>query len=290
MDEDDGGAEEAAGEGASAGPGPLDPARWYGEPGVCGSCIAWKPEDPRPDETVAAGVCRLRPELRRVPATLKLCSLYKPRGQFTYQPGKEPQAPTRRKRASAPVVLRRSEGGELVPASAPKPTRAERPERAERAERAERPQRGEGEVPALGLSFVPMPPRERPPPVPGWTPPKDVDVGTDSPPMVRGALVELIREELGVSRREMAQRFKMGGTAEAVSLDGRRRAIPASQLFSMLDRLKLSLEHLERALERRPGLGADREDLLANLRRVQGSFTTFNVLFADRADYFSGKE
>ena len=84
----------------------LDPQRWFGEPDVCGSCIAWRSGEPEPEDEVATGVCRLRPELPRVPATLRRCDLYKPRGQFVYQPTVEPGG--RRKRRADARVLRRS--------------------------------------------------------------------------------------------------------------------------------------------------------------------------------------
>jgi hypothetical protein len=59
----------------------------------------------------------------------------------------------------------------------------------------------------------------------------------------------------------------------------------------MLDRLKTNLELCDRALgEKATQLGADAAELRAQLSRMQGSFTTFNILFSDREDYFSGKE
>ena len=58
-----------------------------------------------------------RPELGRVPASLKLCNLYKPRGQFVYQPGKDPTP--KRKRASPAKILKRTESGEMEEAAPP---------------------------------------------------------------------------------------------------------------------------------------------------------------------------
>src|SRR5690242_13665647 len=102
---------------------PMNPAAWYQEPNICGSCIAWRPEEPRPGEDVAAGECKLRPELGRVPATLKKCNIYKPRGQFRYDPSSS-SAPSRRKTAKTLKVLRRSAEGELVSARPPPRTSA----------------------------------------------------------------------------------------------------------------------------------------------------------------------
>lgn len=90
----------------------LDPEHWKSKPNVCGSCVAWRlhPDGLRPDDRVAMGDCRLRPELGRVPADLKRCDLYKPKGAFVYTPAAD--APKRRR--AAPVkILRRQDDGRM---------------------------------------------------------------------------------------------------------------------------------------------------------------------------------
>jgi hypothetical protein len=264
-----------------AGPDPMNPEAWYGQPGICGSCIAWRPEEPREGERVAAGACRLRPELRRVPATLTQCSMYKPRGAFTYRAGAAPSAGEgkRKRRGGAVTVLRRNEEGTLVRERA---APVERPRmRVVQDEDGDEGSRFEPRAEGERLSF----PRPE-----GWFPPRRIDVGTESPAFVQSALVELVREELGRSRRELAPKFKQGGKVEAVALDGTRTSMSATRFFAMLDRLRSALDRLEAELKRAPGIAEEREELVTLVRRMHGSFTTFNVLLADREDHFSGKE
>jgi hypothetical protein len=67
--------------------------------------------------------------------------------------------------------------------------------------------------------------------------------------------------------------------------------VPAERFFAWLDRLRASLDQLEEAVvERADGIGESADELRGQVLRMQGSLTTFNLLFADREDYFSGKE
>lgn len=226
---------------------PMAPEAWYGEPNVCGSCIAWRPEEAQEGDEVATGVCRLRPELGRVPASLKLCTLYKARGQFVYTP-KRDAGGTRRKRASAVRVLKRTESGEMVKA------------------------------PAAAV-------RREPPPEEVYVPPREIDLGDDaSLPAVRATFRDLIREELGVTRREMAKKYK-GGTVKVAVAEGPYHEVPVDVLFALVDRFKSSLDALESKLRLHDELKSE----VANVKRARGTFTTFNVLWADREDYFTGK-
>ena len=199
---------------------------------------------------MATGACRLRPELGRVPATLKLCDLYKPRGQFVYAPSPE-KTTSRRRKTSAARVLRRSAEGEMVPDQSAPPARA---------------------APAV-----------RP------APPRTVDVGTDDAGALRAIMVDLLRTEISTVRRDLHGRFERG-RVEIQAADGTiANTVSAERFFGMLDRLKVSLEELEEAIVRQDALLPAAPELVANIRRMQGSLTTFNFLFADRSDYFSGK-
>lgn len=232
---------------------PMNPEAWYAEPNVCGSCIAWRPGEPRPGEDVAAGTCRLRAELNRVPATLRKCDLYKPRGQFVYQAPKSPKSPKRRKRASTVRVLKRSEAGELVPAAPPP-----------RASRS-------SEVV-----------RDRPPV------PRSVEVGTDDASLLRAALEDAVKADFPVSGRDMMGRFE-GGRVKVTAPDGAEVKLSAERFFELLERFRVSLEGLEDALARSDPLLPQLPELQKTLKQVQGTFTSFNFLYADRSDYFSGK-
>lgn len=230
-----------------------DPMRadsWYAEPNVCGSCIAWRPEDPREGETVAAGSCRLRGDLGRVPATLGKCSMYKPRGKFVYQPSRERSAPTRRKRATTVRVMKRDASGELV-ADVSAPVRRSAP-------------------------------RARPPV------PREVELGTDDRTGLRSVLREIYAEDYTLGGRDMHGRFEAGKTA-IVSADGQRYEVDNARFFEMLERFRSRLEALEDALVSKDALLDQFADLNKATKQIQGTFTTFNFLYADRSDYFSGK-
>jgi hypothetical protein len=277
---------------------PMNPSAWAGEPDVCGSCIAWKPDDPRPGEEIAAGSCKLRPELGRVPASLRKCNIYKPRGQFRYDPNRV--SPTRRRKTGAVKVMRRSADGELVQTKAPPranvPVYRDRPERdveviVERIGRGQLDRSGElVDEPELfaGEDWGTNEPR---PPKPVVHAPKEIDLGGDDGAYaVRQALVDLVRKEHGKTTREIHSKYRTGGVAVARTAEHDEVSIPAERFFSLLDRLRSSLDTLEREVAKRDELGADREELVASLRRIHGSFTTFNLIFSDREDYFSGKE
>lgn len=228
---------------------PLKPDSWHQEPGVCGSCIAWRPTPPQDGDEVAPGACRLRPELGRVPADLKLCDLYKPRGQFVYAP--EPDRRGQKRRAATAKVLRRSAEGEMVV------------------------DEGASRVPSAS-------PSTRPPP------PRTVEVGTDDAAVLRRIMVELLSNEISTVRHDLHSRFD-GGRVELIANDGRKHEVAVERLFGLIDRFKLSLDELEEAIVRQDDLLALAPELIANIRRMQGSLTTFNFLFADRSDYFTGK-
>lgn len=245
----------------------LDPMKaesWREVRDVCGSCIAWRCEDPREGDELAIGQCKLRPEMGRVPGDLPKCNRYMPRGSFKYQADKMP-SPKRRMAKTISVVRHGVDGT---------------------AQRRSVPREVAEEVIDTLSEHRPADYQ----PTPRAAGPKDIDLGDlKSLEVVRAALIELMRQEHGRSRRELHPKFK-GGTVVAEHPQ-RSRAIPAERFFGMVDRLRSSLDLLDRALsERSETLGPELADLRAQVLRMQGSFTTFNLLFADRSDYFSGKD
>lgn len=258
----------------------MNPEAWFSEPGVCGSCVAWRPVDPGPEDTVAIGLCRLRPELRRVPGSLAKCPKYQQRGSFSYRPSLTAPAGGRKK-AAKPVVKRVNEDGELVDVTPRSSSASPRREPASRA--VER-----GPAAEIGLGPPPVA-RYRPFPLEDPPPPSKVDVGIESAPIVKSALSDLIREELPGRPRDMASKYRHGGKVTAIAEDGFTRSVPAYQFFAWLERVARCLDALEGAVESRPALAEEAEELGAQVRRMRGSLTTFNLLFADREDYFTGK-
>ena len=236
---------------------PLDPEEWYGVPGVCGSCIAWKPGSTEPTDTRAVGVCKLRPEMGRVPADLPKCPKYMQRGGYTYDPSRA--GASSRKRSKTIAVVRRGQDGEMhaKPIRSPAPT----------APRA-----------------TPVAPPPRAPA------PKDIDLGElTSLPVIEQALIELMRSELPASRREMLARFK-GGRIEAHDGAGRIESRRIEWFFAAIDRLATSLDQLEQQVARHGAkLGGTEAELEDSLSRVRGTLTTFNVLFQHKEDFFKSK-
>lgn len=265
---------------------PMNPAAWSSEPDVCGSCIAWKPLDPRPGEEVAQGECKLRSELKRVAASLKKCTIYKPRGTFRYDPNRAPPGSTR-KRASTLRVLRRSADGEMVAAKAPPRTAA--PEILRREKDVEIEWERDAVIP--GLDDVAVGGDRGPrPEAPVRVVPKAVDLGGgEDHSAVRATIVDLIRKEHGKTTREIHSKFR-GGLVVAKNATNLQVQMPAERFFSMIDRYRASLDAMEQKIEKIAALADEKEDLVGQLRRMQGSFTTFNVMFQGRDDYFSGKE
>lgn len=231
-------------------PDPMRPESWFGVPDVCGSCIAWRCEDPKEGEEVASGSCRLRRELPRVPAKLRKCDLYKPRGKFVYQPGRS--APEKkRKKASAVRVMRRDEAsGEMVTTQAPAPSRLE--------------------------------PRERPPV------PREVEVGTDDRGELRATLKDIFHSQIPDAGRELLPRFERG-TVTVVGKEGQTREVSAEDLFRMIEGFRTAVEALEDQVVSKDALLDQFTELNKQLRSIYGTFTTFNFLYADRAHYFSSK-
>lgn len=232
---------------------------------VCGSCIAWRCEDPKEGDELAIGACKLRPEMGRVPGDLPKCNRYMPRGSFKYQADKMPQSPKRRA-AKTISVVRHGVDGSVQQRAVPRAVAEEVIDSLAENRPADYrpPERAKG--------------------------PKEIDLGDlKSIEVVRAAVIELVRQEHGRSRRELHPKYK-GGLVVAEH-QGRTSSMPAERFFGMLDRLKTNLERCDRALgDKSTQLGAEAGELRAQLLRMQGSFTTFNILFSDREDYFSGKE
>lgn len=260
---------------------PTNPEAWFKTPGVCGSCVAWRPTENAPDASVAAGLCRLRPELRRVPASLGKCSKYQARGGFTYVPTKTTRSSSKKRKSSPVVIKRRNESGELEEVISARPRKS-----------VSKPRSPKPSSEPISPDFVytpPPPPSYRSFPPPDAPVPKEIDMGSIGGPIVAGIFRELLEEECGRRRREMASKFIRGGRVSAIDEADQQRKVSAQTFFGWLERLAKSMDALEEAVDTHPKLYEESEELLGQLRRMRGSLTTFNVVFADRHDYFSGK-
>lgn len=234
---------------------PLEPSSWYSVPEVCGSCIAWRPTEPDLEANVASGLCKLRPELRSVPATMPKCSIYKPRGQFRYTP--EQVSSPKRRRNKVLKVVRLNEAGEMVRAPIPRASR----------ERAAEP----SPMPALPL---------------------EIDLGERAnEPLLRQVLAQLIRSELGAGHSPQIHAKFTQGRVEVVDSDGNVQSFPVELLFAHLVRLQDSITNLSHQIGRHTSKLGDKTaaDLDVYLKRMHGTMTTFNVLFQNKSDFFSSR-
>ncbi|MFT3769662.1 MAG: hypothetical protein QM820_29855 [Minicystis sp.] len=124
--------------------------------------------------------------------------------------------------------------------------------------------------------------------------PQEIDIDMDIGDF-RRVLREVLSEELGVGDAELGSRWEGGeiiikpgkpGTAE--------KRVPLDAFFHKIVMVRDKLRVLEQKVNGHPDLSdADKVQLQAYITGCYGSLTTFNVLFADRKDWFvgaSGKE
>jgi len=121
--------------------------------------------------------------------------------------------------------------------------------------------------------------------------PRDIDLGeAANAPIIRQVLSMLIRGELSATAPQLHIKFE-GGILEVVDEAGNTQNFPIELLFSQLVRLQDSLSQLAQQLDRHAGKIGEKTtaELQGYLKRVNGSMTTFNVLFQNKADHFTSK-
>jgi hypothetical protein len=106
----------------------------------------------------------------------------------------------------------------------------------------------------------------------------------------RRVLREVLADELGVSRVEMAPRWEGG---ELVLVPGKAgtqdKRLPLEAFFHKIVMIRDKLRVLEQKINAHEGLSdADKVQLQQYITGCYGSLTTFNLLFADREDGFAG--
>ena len=102
---------------------------------------------------------------------------------------------------------------------------------------------------------------------------------------------DLAEVGLGPSNEiDMAGRWE-GGELVLRPSSGQEKAIPLETFFRKIVLARERMRVLEQKINNHPKLDdEDRLELQKYLAQIYGSFTTFNVLFEERADWFVGQK
>ncbi len=116
----------------------------------------------------------------------------------------------------------------------------------------------------------------------------DIDMNIDE---FRSVLRQVIADELGVSAPELGKRWQ-GGEMVLVpgASDTQEKRIPLEQFFHKIVMVRDKLRLLEQKINGHAGLSDEEKvQIQAYITGCYGSLTTFNLLFAERADAFNTK-
>jgi hypothetical protein len=108
----------------------------------------------------------------------------------------------------------------------------------------------------------------------------------------REVLRDVIREELGVSRPPIGQRWEGGEVILKPGKEGtQEKRIPIETLFSKVVMIRDKLRVLEQKINAHGKLSAEEKVAMQQyITGCYGSLTTFNVLFANKTDNFVGQK
>jgi hypothetical protein len=126
-------------------------------------------------------------------------------------------------------------------------------------------------------------------PVPIVIPEELLDMDADE---FREVLREVIRDELGISNVELGGRWVGGEMVLKPGKEGtQEKRIPIDSLFHKIVMIRDRLRVLEAKVNSHGGLSAeDKVQLQQYVTQCYGSLTTFNVLFAEREEGFTGQK
>jgi hypothetical protein len=119
--------------------------------------------------------------------------------------------------------------------------------------------------------------------------PQEIDIDMDIGEF-RRVLREVLSDELGAFEAELGARWEGGEMILKPGKSGTAdKRIPLDAFFHKIVMVRDRLRVLEQKLNGHGGLSdADKVQLQQYITACYGSLTTFNVLFADRADWFIG--
>ncbi len=107
----------------------------------------------------------------------------------------------------------------------------------------------------------------------------------------REVLREILLDELGVRDTEIGERWRGGELVLVPGKEGtQEKRIPIDTLFRKVVLIREKLRVLEQKINNHEKLSDDdRLQMQQYVTACYGSLTTFNVLFRDKADQFSGQ-
>ncbi|ATB27382.1 hypothetical protein [Melittangium boletus] len=111
--------------------------------------------------------------------------------------------------------------------------------------------------------------------------------------MTRAELMELIREAVGEGGDAPLANKWEGGTLRLVpgKADVQSRDIPLDTFFHKIVMVRDRLRVMEQKLNAHPKLSdAEKVEMQAQITRIYGSLTSFNLLFRDKEDQFVGSK
>jgi len=119
--------------------------------------------------------------------------------------------------------------------------------------------------------------------------PKEIDIDMDIE-QFRRVLRDVLADELGVSRAEMAPRWQGGEMVLVPGKPGTQdKRVPIEAFFHKIVMMRDKLRVLEQKINAHDMLtDSDKVQLQQYITGCYGTLTTFNLLFADRSEAFAG--
>jgi hypothetical protein len=123
--------------------------------------------------------------------------------------------------------------------------------------------------------------------LPSIDPQQQVDL--EGATMTRQELMNLFLEASGLADVPLAPRWEGGSVKLVPGNDSQSKEIPLDSLFHKIVMIRDRLRTLEQKLNAHPKLtDTEKVEMQQYVTRCYGSLTTFNVLFKDKDDQFSG--
>jgi hypothetical protein len=119
--------------------------------------------------------------------------------------------------------------------------------------------------------------------------PKEIDIDMDADEF-RRVLREVLADELGVTSPPLGARWQGGELVLRPGKEGTAdKRVPLETFFHKIVMVRDKLRLLEAKLNAHSGLSdEDKVQLQAYITGCYGSLTTFNILFGEKSDQFSG--